>query len=403
MYKSFIAAQLAERKEQKLYRSRLQLNSAQGRSINRLNLPRSTHENKKVFLNFCSNDYLGLANDQRIKNAAVDAIQEYGVGAGASHLVNGHHRLHHEVEEYAAQWLGYERALLFGSGYMANLAVISALCSKDDSVFEDKLNHASLIDGGLLSGARLMRYLHNSPASLEKKLTACTQKNALSKKLISTDSVFSMDGDIAPLPELATLAEQHGALLMADDAHAIGVLGNTGAGSREYFSLSAQQLPITVITLGKAVGTYGAIVAASDDIIEYLIQFARPYIYTTALPPAIAAATLSSMQICQHENQHREKLHANIQYFKQQAKNLKLPLQESPTAIQAIILGSNENALLASAILEEKGIWASAIRPPTVPHNTARVRITLSTSHTLKDIDYLLECLQQLPAHILAQ
>lgn len=384
---SFLEARLKQRQQDKLFRQRKILDSAQSAHI---------RINHKKYLSFCSNDYLGLANHPKVIEAFKRGADQYGVGSGASHLVSGHSRAHHQLEEELAAFTGRDKALLFSSGYMANLGIVSALVSKGDYVFEDKLNHASLIDAGLLSGARFQRYLHGDVESLEKHL----QKAEGGNKLIVTDGVFSMDGNIAPLPELAQIANKHHAWLMVDDAHGFGVLGNkelgkTGAGTAEHFNLSQQQLPILMGTLGKALGTYGAFVAGSDALIENLIQFARTYIYTTALPPAIAEATRMSLKLLQEEPWRREQLHSNIAYFRAAAKSHNLDLMDSSTPIQPLVIGGNDRVIRISQQLETNGLIVGAIRPPTVPDGTARLRITLSAEHTYSEIDQLVATLQE--------
>jgi 8-amino-7-oxononanoate synthase len=379
-------AALAERQAQQLYRQRRVVDSAQGVEL--------VVEGKN-YLSFCSNDYLGLANHPDIVSAFKSAADEFGVGSTASHLVCGHTRIHHQLEEQFAAWLKRPRAILFSTGYMANLGVLNALLGDGDHVLEDKLNHASLLDGGLSSGAKFQRFLHNDVAALEQKLLKINS----GRKLIAVDGVFSMDGDIAPLPALSELAIKNNAWLMSDDAHAIGVLGKTGAGCVEHFNLSVEQLPIVMATLGKALGTFGAIVAGSDALIETLIQFSRTYIYTTALPPAVAAATLASINIAQKETWRREKLQALIARFRAGAAQLNLPLMNSETPIQPILIGDAGEALRMSSALSDRGIWISAIRPPTVAAGTARLRITLSAAHSEQQVDYLLENLSAVMAH----
>jgi 8-amino-7-oxononanoate synthase len=378
---TFLQARLSQRQQDQLYRQRKILDTAQG-----------THVviNNKKYISFCSNDYLGLANHPEVIAAFKHGTDCYGVGSGASHLVSGHSVAHHQLEKELALFTGRDRALLFSSGYMANLGVITALCNKGDYIFEDKLNHASLIDAGLLSGARFQRYLHSDMESLEKYL----QKNVGGNKLVVTDAVFSMDGDIAALPDLVHIAQKHEAWLIADDAHGFGVLGKNGAGCAEAFSLTQQQLPILIGTLGKALGTFGAFVAGSDALIENLIQFSRTYIYTTALPPAIAEATRMSLKLVQQENWRREKLNNNIQYFRACAKTLQLDLMKSDTAIQPVVIGGNAEVMRINKYLEEKYFLVGAIRPPTVPEGTARLRITLCAEHTHDEIDQLLVALQ---------
>ncbi|MGC8854744.1 MAG: 8-amino-7-oxononanoate synthase [Halothiobacillaceae bacterium] len=342
-------------------------------------------------LSFCSNDYLGLANHPRVITAFKRGADEYGVGSGAAHLVNGHTRAHQALEEELATFAGRERALLFSTGYMANLGAIGALVGRGDAVFEDRLNHASLLDGGLLSGARFRRYAHADVHALASLLAEAGA--GAGERLIVTDGVFSMDGDLAPLPALATLADQHDAWLMVDDAHGLGVLGTTGRGTLEHYGLDATDVPVLMGTLGKALGTTGAFVAGSADLIEWLIQAARPYIYTTALPAALAEATRASLCLIDEEPWRREHLHSLIQRFKRGAQQLGLRLMPSDTPIQPILVGDAGEALGLSQQLLDTGIQVTAIRPPTVPQGTARLRITLSALHRPEDIDQLLDTL----------
>ena len=339
-------------------------------------------------VNFCSNDYLGLANHPEVIAAFKRGVDQYGVGSGSAHLICGHSHAHHALEDELAAFTGRERALLFSTGYMANLGVISALVGRGDSVLEDRLNHASLLDGGLLSGARFQRYQHNQLDDLQARLAA-----SKGKALIVSDGVFSMDGDLALLPDLANLAEQHGAGLLIDDAHGFGVLGANGGGIVEHFGLSQQQVPILMGTLGKAFGTFGAFIAGSDALIEYLIQKARTYVFTTAMPAAVAEATRVSLRLLRQEAWRRQHLQALISRFRAGAEQQDLQLMDSATAIQPIILGDSETALLASERLLAQGFWVSAIRPPTVPAGTARLRITFSSLHTEQQVDALLEAL----------
>jgi 8-amino-7-oxononanoate synthase len=339
-------------------------------------------------VNFCSNDYLGLANHPEVIAAFKRGVDQYGVGSGSAHLICGHSHAHHALEDELAAFTGRERALLFSTGYMANLGVISALVGRGDSVLEDRLNHASLLDGGLLSAARFQRYQHNQLDDLQVRLAA-----SKGKALIVSDGVFSMDGDLALLPDLANLAEQHGAGLLIDDAHGFGVLGANGGGVVEHFGLSQQQVPILMGTLGKAFGTFGAFIAGSDALIEYLIQKARTYVFTTAMPAAVAEATRVSLRLLRQEAWRRQHLQALISRFRAGAEQQGLQLMDSATAIQPIILGDSETALLASERLLAQGFWVSAIRPPTVPAGTARLRITFSSLHTEQQVDALLEAL----------
>ncbi|MDN3637624.1 8-amino-7-oxononanoate synthase [Simiduia curdlanivorans] len=381
--KQWLDEQLSQRRAQHLYRSRRELQSAQA--------PEVTIDGQN-FLAFCSNDYLGLANHPQVVEAFVAAAKHYGVGSGASHLVCGHSREHHALEQELAAFTGRDRTLLFSTGFMANLGVINALVGAGDSIFEDKLNHASLLDGGLSSGAKFQRFLHNDVAQLERKLAAAEAQ----KKLVVVDGVFSMDGDLAPVHELARICDQHRAWLMVDDAHGFGVLGKNGGGVAEHFNLNQDQLPVLMGTLGKSFGTFGAFIAGSDALIETLIQLARTYIYTTALPPAVAAASRVSLQLLQTEHWRREKLRALIQRFRAGVEQLGLPLMASSTPIQPIMVGDAETALAWSSQLAAQGILVTAIRPPTVAAGSARLRVTLSAAHTEAQVDRLLDALSQL-------
>lgn len=349
-------------------------------------------DGRKV-ISFCSNDYLGLANNLQIKQETQDAIIKYGVGSGSSHLVNGHSIAHHQLEEELAEFTGYPRAILFSTGYMANIGICQALLDKGDYVFEDRLNHASLIDGGLISDARMQRYLHNDVSSLKQKLQKADKK---SEKLVLTDGVFSMDGDIADLPALSTLCKKHNSWLMVDDAHGFGTIGETGKGCLEYFSLNKTDVPIYMATLGKAIGTAGAFIAGSEELIETIIQRSRTYIYTTAMPAAIAEATRCSLHIIQNEPRHVHNLQDNISYFKQCSTELSLPIENSITAIQPVIIGDDYETLQISKDLFDRGFLVTAIRPPTVPEGTSRLRITLSAKHTHEHIDQLIDTLDDL-------
>lgn len=381
-----LAARLAERRATDLYRRRPLLQSPQG--------PEVVVDGQRL-LAFCSNDYLGLANHPEVIAAWRAGAERWGVGGGASHLVVGHSTPHHEVEEAIAELTGRARALLFTTGYMANLGAITALVGQGDTVLQDRLNHASLLDGGLLSGARFSRYLHNDPASLASRLD-----KAVGDTLVVTDGVFSMDGDLADLPALATVARPHGAWLMVDDAHGFGTLGANGGGIVEHFGLGIDQVPVLIGTLGKACGTAGAFVAGSDDLIEALVQFARPYIYTTSQPPALACATLKSLQLLRDERWRREHLGALIRQFRQGAQQIGLALMDSPTAIQPILVGDAARALTLSKMLRARGLLVTAIRPPTVPVGSARLRVTLSAAHSEAQVQLLLNALAECHAQL---
>jgi len=341
-------------------------------------------------LAFCSNDYLGLANHPEVIAAWQAGAERWGVGGGASHLVIGHSTPHHQVEEALAELTGRPRALLFSTGYMANLGAITALVGQGDTVLQDRLNHASLLDGGLLSGARFNRYLHNDPASLASRLD-----KAVGNTLVVTDGVFSMDGDLADLPALAKAARARGAWLMVDDAHGLGTLGAQGGGIVEHFGLGVDDVPVLIGTLGKACGTAGAFVAGSEALIEALVQFARPYIYTTSQPPALACATLKSLELLRRETWRREHLAALIRQFRQGAQQIGLELMDSPTPIQPIMIGDSAQALRLSQMLRERGLLVTAIRPPTVPAGSARLRVTLSAAHSEAQVQLLLNALAE--------
>jgi len=343
---------------------------------------------------FCSNDYLGLADHPRVVAAFLAAAREWGVGSGASHLVSGHCREHHALEEELAAFVGRPRALLFSTGYMANLAVVTTLLGRRDRVYEDRLNHASLLDAGLASGARFVRYPHADAAALARRLG----RTAAGRALVVTDGVFSMDGDVAPLRQLAAVCRAHAAWLFVDDAHGLGVLGATGRGSVEAAGLGTDDVPVLMGTLGKAFGTFGAFVAGDDDLIETLLQRARTYVYTTALPPAVAAATRAALHVMQDEPWRREKVLGHVARFRAGASSLGLRLLESATPIQPLVLGSEASAVAASEALRAQGFWIPAIRPPTVPAGSSRLRITFSAAHEVADVERLLEALASLPA-----
>ncbi|MEW5057900.1 MAG: 8-amino-7-oxononanoate synthase [Cycloclasticus sp.] len=376
-----LSAQLDGIKQQQLYRSRQVIEGPQGAKVTIDGLP---------YDNFSSNDYLGLANHPKVAAAFKRAVDDYGVGSGSAHLICGHSHQHHALEEELAAFTGRERALVFATGYMANLGVIAGLLSKGDEVLQDKLNHASLIDGGLISGARFRRYPHGNLTRLEQLL----EQSRVEKKLIVSDGVFSMDGDQADLKGLVSLADKSASMLMIDDAHGLGVMGETGAGIVQQQGLNQQQVPILMATLGKSLGTAGAFIAGSEDLIELLIQRARSYIYSTAMPAAIMAATRVSLQLCQQESWRREKLASLIGRFRDGAEQLGLQLMSSDTPIQPVILGSNEAVMSVSKYLKENKILVGAIRHPTVPKNTERLRITLSASHSEAQVDRLLQVLE---------
>lgn len=380
---SKLAADLAARERAQLLRRRIQLDGPQAVEV--------VVDGARL-LSFCSNDYLGLANHPAVVAAFKSAADTYGVGAGASHLVSGHSRAHHALEEELADFVGAPRALLFSTGYMANLGVVAALAPRGSVIFEDKLNHASLLDAARGATRAVKRYAHCDSARLAQLLA-----HNSGAKIIASDGVFSMDGDLAPLPALAALARAHAAWLLLDDAHGVGVLGANGSGSFAHWGEPVATPAILMGTLGKALGTFGAFVAGSHELIETLIQHARTYIYTTALPPAVAQATRASLALVRTESWRREQLHAHIAQFRNGVAALGLRLMDSATPIQPILFGSTERAVAASAFLRSAGILVPAIRPPTVPQGGARLRVTLCASHTSAHIERLLATLAQLP------
>ena len=339
------------------------------------------------WLAFCSNDYLGLAGHPEVVAALRRGAERYGVGSGAASLITGHSAAHHALEEELAEFLGRPRALLFSTGYMANLGVLSALTGRHDRLFEDRLNHASLLDGARLAQARLRRYPHGEVAGLRRMAAVG------GARMVATDGVFSMDGDLAPLPALSALAQELGADLLVDDAHGLGVLGREGRGILDHFGLGMEAVPILVGTLGKAFGTFGAFVAGSEALIETLIQRARSYLYTTASPPALVEATRASLVLARREEWRRAHLADLVRRFGRGARELGLPVWPSSTPIQPVVAGSAERALAWSRALEARGILVSAIRPPTVPEGAARLRVSLSAAHQTAEVDRLLEAL----------
>lgn len=341
-------------------------------------------------INFCSNDYLGLASHPRISRAMQAAADNYGVGSTASPLVCGKSSLHDILERKLARLTGRDRALILSCGYMANLAILSALASsRAQTIFEDRLCHASMVDGAIISRATKKRYAHASPVALESIL-----KNTAGKsRLVLTESVFSMDGDIAPLPELSQLCRQYHACLIVDDAHGFGVIGKQGLGGMDHFSLGQADVPLMMATFGKALGVYGAFIAGPDDLIDALVQRARPYIYSTALPAPVIAAVNEALDVMQEEPQRRNHLGSLIQRFQTGAAQCGMKIMTSNTPIQPVIVGDANKAVMVSRLLEQNGIFVSAIRPPTVPQNSSRLRITLSANHTDQHVDKLLSVL----------
>ncbi len=364
-----------------------------------LQSPQSPHitVDGEEYLSFCSNDYLGLANHPQLIAAMQQGAQQWGAGAGAAHLVSGHSQAHHDLEEALATFVGKPAALIFSTGYMANLGVVQALVGKNDTVFADKFNHASLNDAMLQSRAKVQRYRHNDVAQLAALLKQCdnTPSGDGGRKIVITDAVFSMDGDLACLAEILALCEQHDAWLLVDDAHGFGVLGNDGQGSLSHFKLTSPRI-IYMATLGKAAGVSGAFVAAEQVVIDTLVNHARCYVYTTATPPPLASALLESLKLISQGDPLRTHLQRLIAQLREGLSDLPYQLMSSDTAIQPLMIGDNQQALALSDGLRERGIWVAAIRPPTVPQGTARLRITLSAAHTAADVEQLIGALHEL-------
>lgn len=377
-------ATLAALAKRHLYRHRRVVESPAGREL---------AVDGRLLLNFCSNDYLGLAADPRVCAAFKAGADRWGVGSGASHLVSGHTAAHHELEVALAEFTGRPRALLFGSGYAANVGTLSALLGQRDHIFEDRLNHASLLDGGWLSRANFEWYAHADMADLAARLDA--HRSSSRRKLIVSDGTFSMDGNLCLLDELIALSKQHEAWLMIDDAHGFGVHGVQGCGVVDPARHGCSDVPVLVGTLGKAFGTAGAFVAGSETLIETLIQRARHYIYTTAMPAALAVATLASLRIARAEEWRRTRLAEHVAQFRQGVAQLGLQLLPSTTPIQPVIIGNSAPTMRLSAALQARGVLVGAIRTPTVPAGTARLRITFSALHESADIDLLLAALAE--------
>ncbi|HVN36458.1 MAG TPA: 8-amino-7-oxononanoate synthase [Casimicrobiaceae bacterium] len=385
-----LLADLAAREADGRKRTRRTVESAQGARV---------IADGVELVTFASNDYLGLANHPDIVAAARDGAARWGVGAGASHLVCGHFAPHEALEAELAAFVrpcAGARALAFSSGYLANLAILTALAARDDAIFADRLNHACLNDGALLSRADFVRYPHADPAALEARLAASRAR----RKLIVTDAVFSMDGDIAPLPELAALAAAYDAWLVVDDAHGFGVLGgrdDPGRGALAHFGLESERI-VYMGTLGKAAGVAGAFVAAHPAVVDTLVETARSYVFTTAPPPLLAAALRASLKLIRGDAARHARLHELIAHFRDRMRGLRWRLLDSRTAIQPLVVGSNAAALDLAGALWSRGLWVPAIRPPTVPKGTARLRISLSAAHSLADVDALVDALAELSA-----
>ncbi|MHB1175799.1 MAG: 8-amino-7-oxononanoate synthase [Sulfuriferula sp.] len=379
-----IRTELAHLEAQGLRRNRRLLESPQGAHV---------RVDGRDLLSFCSNDYLGLANHPALSAAASQAVLSMGVGAGASHLITGHHALHHALETRIAEFVGLPAALLFSTGYMANIGVVTALIGRDGEVFADRLNHASLNDAALLSRAKFTRYPHNDLLVLERQLAA----SRATQKLVLVDAVFSMDGDLAPLPDLQALCERYDAWLLVDDAHGFGVLGEGGRGVLSHFKLASPRI-VYMTTLGKAAGVFGAAAAGEEEVIEYLLQKARTYIYTTATPPLLSASLLASIDLIEAGDERRMHLQKLIMQLRSGLRTQNWQLMDSFTPIQPLLIGGNEAALAASQRLLECGILVPAIRPPTVPANSARLRISLSAAHTESDVAQLVDALNNIHA-----
>ncbi|UCD70323.1 MAG: 8-amino-7-oxononanoate synthase [Betaproteobacteria bacterium] len=344
----------------------------------------------KPVLAFCSNDYLGLAAAPEIAETLATAARKHGVGSGASHLISGHHRLHEQLETRLAEFSGLARTLTFSTGYMANMAVIAALARRGDAVFSDALNHASLIDACRLSRAEIHKYPHCDVAALANQMA----QSSAPRKLVVTDAVFSMDGDIAPVAKLLELCERHDAMLVIDDAHGFGVLGDDGRGTLSHFGIESPRI-VYVGTLGKSAGVAGAFVGGSTNLVEWLLQKGRTYIFTTAAPPPLAAALIKAIDLVEHGDQRRTHLQRIIERFRTTLHTSRWQLLDSQTAIQPLIIGSNDETLRVADTLMNEGLWAPAIRPPTVPAGSSRLRISFSAAHTDAHVDRLIDALHR--------
>ena len=379
---SALALELAEIESQDLRRTRRLLESPQGARVT---------VDGRDYVAFCSNDYLGLASHPRLIEAARQGAARYGVGAGASHLILGHSMAHHDLEKRLAAFAGFPRALLFSTGYLANIGAVTALVGREDAVFADRLNHASLNDAVLLSRAAFKRYPHLDLAALERLLSGSTAR----RRLIVTDAVFSMDGDIAPVPELVALAERYDAWLLLDDAHGFGVLGAEGRGTLAHFNVNSPRV-IYMATLGKAAGVSGAFIAGEAEVVETLVQRARAYVYTTATPPLLAHALLESLELVRREEWRRDRLRELVRQLRASLQLARWRLEPSDTAIQPLIIGANAEAVAVAEALARGGLLVPAIRPPTVPVGTARLRISLSAAHVPDDVERLAAALNAL-------
>ncbi|MBU2540424.1 MAG: 8-amino-7-oxononanoate synthase [Candidatus Omnitrophica bacterium] len=379
---SFVSSVLEERKDQGLFRTLKTLEGAQDRIVS---------FNGKKLINFCSNNYLGLANDPRLKQAAIKAVEAFGTSSAASRLTCGSFRLHKELEEKIAKFKHSLSALVFNSGYVANLGLISSLIQKHGVIFSDRLNHASIVDAIILSRAHIVRYNHNDMSQLQDLLEK--HKDA-KQKLIVTDTVFSMDGDLADLHRIVNLAEKYHASVMVDEAHATGVLGPNGGGLVEELGLS-DKIDIQMGTLSKALGSFGAFVCADENLVQYLINASRPFIYTTSLPAAVLAASIKAIEIIQKEPQQRQRLWGNIRFIKQGLADMGLGPLNSSSAIIPILTKENELTMEFSQRLFDRGIFIQGIRPPTVPKDQARLRLTVIASHTREDLERALAAIKK--------
>ncbi|GHA92548.1 8-amino-7-oxononanoate synthase [Modicisalibacter luteus] len=383
MWRQQIERRLRQQRERRLWRQRLPLSLLPDQRVS---------DGRQTLCDFAGNDYLGLARDPRLAEAQAEGARRYGAGSGASHLVSGHLEAHHILEERLAALTGRPRALLFSTGYMANLGTLQMLCTDGMQVYHDRLNHASLLDGTHVGEARSRRFHHRDYDDLERLLA---RSRSDVPRLVVSDGVFSMDGDIADIASLATTCTRFDACLMIDDAHGIGVIGENGSGCVGP-RFGPDQVPVLVGTLGKALGSAGAFVAGEGDLIEALIQFARPYIYTTAQPPGVACATLRALDILDQEPERRHRLYENIRYWRSGADQLGLPLISSLSPIQPVLLRDSQRVMHWGRSLRESGFLVGAIREPTVPKGQARLRVTLSAAHTQAQIDALLDALARL-------
>ncbi|MBI5681899.1 MAG: 8-amino-7-oxononanoate synthase [Deltaproteobacteria bacterium] len=386
MQKKFLETELKILKDKDIYRSLSIIETSQG--------PRIIINGRECIL-FCSNNYLGLADHPDVKEAAIKAIERYGVGSGASRLISGSMNLHMELEERLARFKGTESALLFNSGYHANLGIITALAGKGDFIFSDKLNHASIVDGCILSGAVFKRYPHKNLNVLEGLLKKHSAFNIQHSTLIVTDAVFSMDGDIAPLKEILELSEKYGVMLMVDDAHATGVFGRNGSGTLEYLGIENPDI-IQMGTLGKAIGSFGAYAAGSRKLIDYLINKARPFIYTTALPPSVCAASIAAIDIIERAPELRQNLWDRIWCFRKELKEAGIKMMSEESHIIPLFIGDAKKTVEISNKLFERGIFIQAVRPPTVPEGTSRLRITLMANHSWDDMKYAFKVIKEM-------